>query len=60
MTSGESAADFSVFFETTRVVCARGVLLGILVGVCRPVLKILKLFQTKKVSFSTTVFRPGL
>ena len=30
------------------------------VGVCRPVLQILTLFQTKKLSFSTTVFSPGL
>ena len=31
-----------------------------LVGVCRPVLQILTLCQTKKISFSTPVFRPGL
>ena len=31
-----------------------------MVGVCRPVLQILTLFQTKKLSFSTTVFSPGL
>ena len=30
------------------------------VGVCRPVLQILTLFQTKKLSFSTTVFSPAL
>ena len=31
-----------------------------LVGLCRPVLQILTLFQTKKLSFSSTVFRPGV
>ena len=31
-----------------------------LVGLCRPVLQILTLFQTEKLSFSTTVFRPGV
>ena len=31
-----------------------------LVGVCRPVLQILTLFQTKKMQCSTPVFRPGL
>ena len=35
-----------------------GVLLGILGGVCRPVLQILTLFQTQNMSFSTPVFRP--
>ena len=35
-----------------------GVILGILGGVCRPVLQILTLFQTQKMSFSTPVFRP--
>ena len=30
------------------------------VGMCRPVLQILTLFQTKKLSFSTHVFRPGV
>ena len=30
-----------------------------LLGVCRPVLRILTLFQTKKMSFSAPVFRPG-
>ena len=34
------------------------ILLGILGGVCRPVLKILTLFQTHKMSSSTPVFRP--
>ena len=34
------------------------ILLGILGGVCRPVLKILTLFQTQKMSSSTPVFRP--
>ena len=29
------------------------------VGVCRPVLLILTLFQTETLSFSTLVFRPG-
>ena len=41
-----------------RVLAGRGVLLGILGGVCRPVLKILTLFQTQKMTFSTPVFRP--
>ena len=35
-----------------------GILLGILGGLCRPVLKILTLFQTPKMSFSPPFFRP--
>ena len=34
------------------------ILLGILGGLCRPVLKILTLFQTPKMSFSPPFFRP--
>ena len=34
------------------------ILLGILGGLCRPVLKILTLFQTPKMSFSSPFFRP--
>ena len=34
------------------------ILLGILGGLCRPVLKILTLFQTEKMSFSPPFFRP--
>ena len=38
----------------------RGYSWKLLVGLCRPVLKILTLFQTKKTSFFAPVFRPGL
>ena len=38
----------------------RGVLLEILGGVCRPVLQILTLFQTKQMPFFTPFFRPGV
>ena len=39
---------------------SRRVLLGILGGLCRPVLQILSLFQTKKYHFLPPFFRPGL
>ena len=38
----------------------RGYSWEFLVGVCRPVLQILTLFQAIEMSFSTPVFRPGL
>ena len=43
--------------------CSKSLRVGytweLLVEVCRPVLQILTLFQAKKVSFFTPVFRPG-
>ena len=52
--------QFSAFASRhySRSMCP-GVLLGILVGACRPVLNIPTLFQSKKMSFSATIFRPG-
>ena len=43
--------------ETPTLAPRPGVLLGILVGVCRPVLQILTRFQTKKCFFSASDFR---
>ena len=51
---------FLEFAQVSLLAGYRGVFLGFMVQVCHPVLQIMTLFQTTKLSFSTPVLRPRL
>ena len=51
---------FLEFAPVSLLAGYRGVFLGFMVRVCHPVLQIMTLFQTTKLSFSTPVLRPRL
>ena len=64
---GSLCLSFDKFWDTVPPkgggggggVWGRGYSWEFVVGVCRPVLQVLTLFQTPKLTFSTLVFRPG-